>query len=88
MLNYCKGNEFDLHNNFATHFHLNGCAPELALKLRHAATRKWAINQIPPKSMKVEFEQRKLPIILFHATEGNVRNKQTTTNKRSHLKQY
>ena len=28
---------------YATHFHLNGCAPGLALKLRHAVTRKWAI---------------------------------------------
>ena len=36
--NYCKGNEFDLHNNSQLI-----CAPELALKLRHAATRKWAI---------------------------------------------
>ena len=39
MLDYCKGNEFE----YATHFHLNGCAPGLALKLRHAATGKWAV---------------------------------------------
>ena len=26
------------------HFHLNGCTPGLALKLRHAATPKWAID--------------------------------------------
>ena len=39
MLNYCKGNEFDLHKNTQ----LNDCAPGLALKLRHAATRKWTI---------------------------------------------
>ena len=28
---------------YATHFHLNGCAPGLASKLRQATTRKWAI---------------------------------------------
>ena len=26
------------------HFHLNGLAPGLAMKLRHVATRKWAID--------------------------------------------
>ena len=26
---------------------MNGCAPGLALKLRHAATRKWAIQVAP-----------------------------------------
>ena len=108
MLNYCKGNEFDLHKNMqpirhlgkyhntlclppppppkfcisivssfswklqrslektkamlmqnlgeqtqsimvfseVAYFHLNGCAPGLALKLRHAATRKWAIYRL------------------------------------------
>ena len=44
MLNYCKGNEFDLHKNTQLIYHLNGCAPGLASKLRHAATRKWAIK--------------------------------------------
>ena len=28
----------------ATHLHFNGCALGLALKLRHAATRKWAMD--------------------------------------------
>ena len=41
MLNSCKGNEFDLHKN---HLHLNVCVPGFALKLRHAATRKWPIG--------------------------------------------
>ena len=44
MLNYCKGNEFDMHKKYATYFHLNGCALGLALKPRHTATRKWAIQ--------------------------------------------
>ena len=26
MLNYCEGNEFDLHNNTQLIFRLNGCA--------------------------------------------------------------
>ena len=29
---------------YATHFQLDGYAPALAFKLRHAATRKWAIG--------------------------------------------
>ena len=36
--------EFDLEKNRQLIFHLNGSAPGLALKLRHAATRKWAIR--------------------------------------------
>ena len=44
MLNYCKGNEFDLHKNTQLiYICMNGCAPGLVLKLRHAATRTWAI---------------------------------------------
>ena len=42
------------------HLHLNGCAPRLALKLRHTATRKWAIdfaseyvNIISPSERKI-----------------------------------
>ena len=43
MLNHSNDNEFDLHKN-TPHFHLNDCAPGLALKLRPSATRKWATN--------------------------------------------
>ena len=42
MLNYCKGNEFDLHKN-----------TRLALKLSHVATRKWAIHHNRSQSIFV-----------------------------------
>ena len=38
--------------------------------------------------MKVELEQRKFPIILFHATEGKVCHKQTAKGKRCKSKKY
>ena len=47
LRNYSYENEFHLHVNFhanQTHFHLNGFARGLVLKMRQRATRKWPIN--------------------------------------------
>ena len=46
MRNHSYENEFHLHDHFhanQSHFHFNGFARRLVLKLRQRATRKWPI---------------------------------------------
>ena len=47
MRNHSYENEFHLHDHFhanQSHFHFNGFARRLVLKLRQRATRKWPIT--------------------------------------------
>ena len=51
MRNHSYENEFHLHDHFhanQSHFHFNGFARRLVLKLRQRATRKWPIGTLFP----------------------------------------
>ena len=69
MLNYRKGNEFDLHKNTELIVHLNGCALGLALRLRHAGSNSgmgYCLKCRAQFHFKVSF----LPVVSVSSSRG------------------